>query len=122
MKNSSLVKCNTKLLSKVSATFDPNYSSSSESNLTLVALALMSTSLKCAPYIVLSFFFTAVPNLSSSSGTWMIIWDDESVEGGHDKRGVGWWEPSERPSYVAVPVDTQSPAQYHIVVRLASGS
>ena len=45
-------------------------SSSSLSNVTWVALALISTSLKCAPYIELSFFFTAVPNLSSSSGTW----------------------------------------------------
>ena len=43
--------------------------SSSLSKLTLVAFFVKSTSLKWAPYSLLSFFLTVVPNASSSSGT-----------------------------------------------------
>lgn len=39
------------------------------SNVTLLAFCEKSTSLKCAPYSLLSFFFTVVPNASSSGGT-----------------------------------------------------
>ena len=40
-----------------------------KSNVIFVALTLVSTSLKCAPYSLLSFFFTCVPKFVNASGT-----------------------------------------------------